>query len=46
MFTENGGEFANKTFSEINEKRNVSSDITDAESQWSNDALERRNAIL
>ena len=46
MLTDNGGEFANETFREMNEKLNVCSDTTAAESPWSNGIVERHNAIL
>ena len=46
MLTDSGGEVANETFREMNEKLNVCSDTTAAESPWSNGIVERHNAIL
>ena len=45
MLSDNG-EFANETFREMNEKLNVSTHTTAAESPWSNGTIERHNEIL
>ena len=46
MLSDNGGEFDNETFREMNEKLNVQTCNTAAESPWSNGMVERHNAIL
>ena len=46
FLSDNGGEFANATFREMNEKLNVITATTAAESPWSNGIVERHNAVL
>ena len=46
FLTDNGGEFSNEHYREMNEKLNVRSTTTAAESPFSNGMVERHNAIL
>ena len=44
--SDNGGEFANETFREMNEKMGIETSTTPAESPFSNGVVERNNAML
>lgn len=44
--SDNGGEFANDVFTEMNEKLGVETSTTPAESPFSNGVVERHNAVL
>ena len=44
--SDNGGEFANEVFLEMNEKLGVETSTTPAESPFSNGVVERHNAVL
>jgi transposase InsO family protein len=46
FLADNGGEFANEKFKEMNEKLNIEVCHTAAESPWSNGMVERHNAVL
>ena len=46
FLTDNGGEFANEKYKEMNEKLNIEVCHTAAESPWSNGMVERHNAVL
>ena len=46
FLSDNGGEFGNDVFREMNEKLNVQTLITAAESPFSNSTVERHNGIL
>ena len=46
MFSDNGGEFNNEVFREMNEKLNIETKTTAAESPFSNGTVERHNGIL
>ena len=46
MFSDNGGEFNNDVFREMNEKLNIETTTTSAESPFSNGTVERHNVIL
>ena len=46
ILADNGGEFANEIFREVNEKLNACYDSTAAESPKSNGTMERANALF
>ena len=46
FLTDNGGEFANRSFLEMAESLNIRVMTTAAESPWSNGLVERHNATL
>lgn len=46
FLADNGGEFANEKYKEMNEKLNIEVWQTAGESPWSNGIVERHNAVL
>ena len=46
FLADNGGEFANEKYKEMNEKLNIEVCHTGAKSPWSNGMVERHNAVL
>ena len=46
FLTDNGGEFSNERFREMNEKFNIETATTAAESPFSNGIVERHNLVL